>query len=242
MSNAFVHFLDLSLPTAAENVALDEALLLEAEAGRLPPVLRVWEQAGPAVVIGSGSRLQEEVNVETCCAEDMPIVRRCSGGGAVVLGRGCLCYSLILPSTWPGCGDVRTSVSCILATICDALEALNINVSVRGGSDLVHEGRKIGGSGQRRMLRSFLHHGTLLYGIDVALMERYLRIPKRQPDYRQGRGHRDFVANLACSAEVLKKTLRETWKAEAPLESWPEAETQHLVQVKYNQDAWTYRR
>ncbi len=242
MSEASLHFLELSLPTPAENVALDEALLLDAEAGRLPPLLRVWEETGPAVVIGSGSRIQEEVNVEECCAERVPIVRRCTGGGAVVLGRGCLCYSLILPSTWPGCGGVKASVSCVLSKICDALAKLNLDVAVDGGSDLVYEGRKVGGSGQRRMLRGFLHHGTLLFGMDVALMEKYLRIPKRQPDYRQGRRHRDFVTQLPIRAEALQQMLREAWQAFTPLDRWPEAQTQRLVQSKYAQKEWTYRR
>jgi lipoate-protein ligase A len=92
------------------------------------------------------------------------------------------------------------------------------------------------------MLHSFLHHGTLLYGMDVALMERYLRIPKRQPDYRQGRGHRDFVTQVPIRAEALRQMLREAWQAHVPLDRWPEDETQRLVQSKYGQMEWTYRR
>src|SRR5262245_1678404 len=91
-----MHFLDLTLPTAAENLALDEALLLEAEAGRGGEVLRLWEWPRPAVVLGAGCRLAEEVHEANCLADGVPILRRASGGGTVLLGEGCLLFSLVL--------------------------------------------------------------------------------------------------------------------------------------------------
>src|SRR5205823_1074606 len=91
-----MHFLDLTLPTLADNLALDEALLLEAEAGRAGEVLRLWEYPRPAVVLGAGCRIAEEVDVAACRADDVPIARRASGGGTVLLGSGCLCFSLVL--------------------------------------------------------------------------------------------------------------------------------------------------
>src|SRR6185437_14246053 len=57
-----VDFLDLTLPTAEENLALDEALLLEAEAGRRGETLRLWEHPHPAVVLGAGCRLLDDVD------------------------------------------------------------------------------------------------------------------------------------------------------------------------------------
>src|SRR5437667_5341974 len=92
---ATMRFLDLTLPTAAENLALDEALLLEAEAGRGGEVLRLWEWSRYAVVLGAGCRLAE-VDEAACAADAVPILRRASGGGTVLLGPGCLCYTLVL--------------------------------------------------------------------------------------------------------------------------------------------------
>src|SRR2546430_4823585 len=91
-----MHFLDLTLPSAAENLALDEALLLEAEAGRGGEVLRLWEWPTPAVVLGSACVLRDDVDEDACTAGCVPILRRASGGGTVLLGRGCLCCSLVL--------------------------------------------------------------------------------------------------------------------------------------------------
>src|SRR6185503_13795422 len=82
---ASMHVLDLTLPRLEENLALDEALLLAAEAGG-PDVLRFWEWTGPGVVIGAGGRWREEAQVEACESDGVPILRRSSGGGSVVLG------------------------------------------------------------------------------------------------------------------------------------------------------------
>lgn len=89
--------LDLTLPTPAENLALDEALLDAAEAGELiDEVLRLWETAGPMVVLGRSSHAAEEVNLEACRAMNVPVLRRSSGGAAIVAGPGCLMYSVVL--------------------------------------------------------------------------------------------------------------------------------------------------
>lgn len=92
-----MYFLDATLPTVEENLALDEALLDAAEGGCAGAVLRVWEWSGPAVVVGRASRIAEEVLAEKCRLRGIPILRRCSGGAAVVIGPGCWMYSLILP-------------------------------------------------------------------------------------------------------------------------------------------------
>src|SRR5262249_34075225 len=91
-----MRYLDLTLPTLAENLALDEALLLEAEADRGGELLRIWEWPAPAVVLGAACRLVEEVDADACRADGVPILRRASGGGTVLLGAGCLCFSLVL--------------------------------------------------------------------------------------------------------------------------------------------------
>src|SRR5947208_11415629 len=91
-----MRLLDLTLPSAAANLALDEALLLEAEAGRGGEVLRLWEWPAPAVVLGSACVLRDDVDEDACAAGGVPILRRSSGGGTVLLGSGCLCFSLVL--------------------------------------------------------------------------------------------------------------------------------------------------
>ena len=88
--------LDLTLPTPAENLACDEALLDGCEDDTHGEVLRFWEPREHFVVVGYANRVAREVNAAACAASGVPIYRRCSGGGAVLQGPGCLNYSVIL--------------------------------------------------------------------------------------------------------------------------------------------------
>jgi lipoate-protein ligase A len=237
-----MHVLDLTLPSPAENVALDEALLLAAESGG-GEILRFWESPAPAVVLGSGGRIVEDVDEAACCADAVPIVRRASGGGTVLLGRGCLVYTLVLSyERDPELADIRGSYRFILGRIAQAL-AENVGpIEQAGISDLVFAGRKFSGTAQQRKRSHLLHHGTLLYDIDLSLIPRYLREPPRQPEYRAGRPHLAFVGNLPLHREQIKERLRHIWGAEEARSNWPAAEVKQLVVDKYTNPQWTRRR
>ncbi len=88
--------LDLTLPSPAENLAADEALLDWCEAGHGDEMLLFWEPRETFVVVGYANKIATEVNVVACAAKKIPIFRRCSGGGTVVQMPGGLNYSLIL--------------------------------------------------------------------------------------------------------------------------------------------------
>ena len=88
--------LDLTLPSPAENLACDEALLDTAEAGTDDEVLRFWEPLELFVAVGYANKVAAEVNAAACVARGIPVLRRCSGGGPVVQGPGCLNYTLVL--------------------------------------------------------------------------------------------------------------------------------------------------
>src|SRR6266487_4967712 len=92
-------FVDLTLPSPAENLACDEALLDSCEAGECDGLLRFWEAAEYFVVLGYANKAPVEVNIEACQKRGVPVFRRCTGGGAVVQGPGCLNYSLLLRIT-----------------------------------------------------------------------------------------------------------------------------------------------
>ena len=88
--------IDLPPQTPAENLAADEVLLDWCEAGHGEETLLFWEPHETFVVVGYANKIAAEVNVAACEKNDVPIFRRCSGGGAVVQMRGGLNYSLIL--------------------------------------------------------------------------------------------------------------------------------------------------
>jgi lipoate---protein ligase len=238
-----IHFLDLTLPTSADNLALDEALLLDAEEHGPSAVLRLWEWPGCAVVLGAGCRLAEDVNESACAADHVPVLRRTSGGGTVLLNTGCLCYSLVLPYHFAAeLAEIRSSYCFILSRLQQGLSDLVPEAACAGTSDLAAGERKFSGNAQQRKRTHLLHHGTLLYKFDLNVVERYLRIPARQPVYRESRAHAAFLMNLPASGQELKERLRRIWQAEQARATWPKQRVAELVEKKYSQPEWTRRR
>jgi lipoate---protein ligase len=245
-------YLDVTLPTLAANLALDEALLLEAEDNHHQPqaqapgsmeVLRTWEWTAPAVVLGAAGRLTQEVHEDACRRDGVPILRRSSGGGTVLLGHGCLCFTLVLAyERAPQLTEIASSYRYILSRIAEALAARFPGIEPEGTSDLARAGRKVSGNSQQRKRRHLLHHGTLLYDFDAKRLEHYLPPPRRQPEYRRLRGHDDFLANLPIAVEELKQCLRNTWQPEEITSAWPEQTVQRLVDEKYSRVEWLRRR
>jgi lipoate-protein ligase A len=235
--------LDLSLPSAAENLALDEALLLEAEGGVGGEVLRLWECPVPAVVLGSGGVLAEDVDEGACRRDGVAVLRRSSGGGTVLLGPGCLCYSLVLAyERSEALREIPHSYVFILDSLRAALLDLLPGLGPAGTSDLMAGGLKVSGNAQQRKRRHLLHHGTLLYDFDVGRVGRYLRAPARQPEYRRQRGHQEFLRNIAATAGELRRRLRAAWPVTRERPDWPAEEVRRLVAEKYGRQEWTRRR
>jgi lipoate-protein ligase A len=181
------------------------------EAGLMPPRCRCWRTARPAVVIGRHGVVEHQIIIENCRVDGIQILRRFSGGGAVVLAPGCLSYTVALSMTSrPELADVGRSFQFVLGTIVEALGLPGL--SIAGDTDLVINGRKVSGNAQRRGRFALLHHGTLLYAFDGSLAVKYLKEPARRPAYRGGREHADFLDNIPLSPECLEARLRTAWR------------------------------
>lgn len=236
--------LDLTLPAPAANLACDEALLEACDAGELGEVLRFWESDCHFVVVGYANAIQSEVNIAACHARGVPILRRCSGGGTVLQGPGCLNYALILRV--PADGPLATATGAnrfIMARHRDALQPLlDRPVRVEGHTDLALGGLKFSGNAQRRRRAALLFHGTILHGLDLRLVETLLRQPARQPPYRRQRRHLDFLTNAPLEAARIKAALSACWGAAiAPLVV-PTARLGRLLAAKYQNPQWIYSR
>jgi lipoate-protein ligase A len=240
-----MRLLDLTLPTPEENLALDEALLEAAEASELEcgEVLRLWESATHAVVVGRNTQVAAEVDAENCRTQGIPILRRTSGGASVIIGPGCLMYSLVLDlDQRPHLRAVDQCHGFVLGAIAAALSQVAPGIARQGTSDLAVRERKVSGNSCRYRRRHLLYHGTLLYAFDLSLLQHCLKCPPRQPEYRCGRDHGQFVENLSVDAATLRSLLRTAWSAQAPLASWPQAGTRRLAEERYSQRDWNWRR
>jgi lipoate-protein ligase A len=237
-----MYLLDLTLPDPAQNLALDEALLVQAEAGELADGLRFWEAKRPVVILGSGCRLAQDVDEQACLEGGVPILRRSSGGGTVLLGPGCLCFTLVLAYEQArALRGIRSSCAFILDRVRLALAGLAEDIELAGTSDLAIAGKKFSGNAQQRKRRYLLHHGTILHDFDLKSIERYLRMPVRRPEYRQDRSHVDFLTNLAADGDDLKKRLSRAWQVQGPMFNWPRELVDDLVAKKYSRPEWTRR-
>jgi len=238
-----MHLLDLTLPTPEENLALDEALLEEAEAGGAE-VLRLWESPRPLVVIGRSSKIDSEVDRGHCRRAGVPVLRRCSGGAAVVAGPGCLMYAVVLKyDQRDHLRMINRAHQFVMGRNAEAVNSIvppASAVEVAGISDLAWGPRrqKVSGNSLRCKRSSLLYHGTLLYDFALPLIHQCLGLAPRQPDYRQGRDHDSFVANLHADAQQLRDALVSAWRADSTLPQWPRERTQQLAEERYRQTQW----
>ena len=239
-----LQLIDLSLRSPEENLALDEALLADAEAaaasGRDLGYLRLWESPDHFVVLGSACSLEKDVWVDRCRQDAIPILRRASGGGTVLQGPGCLNFSLALPLAHaPGLREIHSSYRAILGP---SAAALGIDgIALRGSCDLALGEKKFSGSAQKRKRHCLLHQATLLYDFDLELMPRYLRRPEKQPNYREGREHVDFVMNLPLDAASLRARIASAWDALPPGQAWKPPTLDGLLESKYRNRKWIER-
>ncbi len=214
--------LDLTLCSPVENLALDDALLEELEHSGKDPVLRLWESDCYFVVLGRACRPADDVHVDVCEQDDIPVLRRASGGGTVLQGPGCLSYALVLPLTLHAdLGNIRSTNLFVLTRMAAALQRWHPAVAFRGISDLAIAGFKISGNAQRRTRRAVLFHGTVLHNLPADLVARYLKQPARQPEYRQGRPHAEFLSRLDAPPHALKEAIADVWDARVALVDWP---------------------
>jgi lipoate-protein ligase A len=231
--------LDLTLPTAAENLALDEALLLEAEdAGQPREVLRLWEADAPLVVLGRSTPLGE-INTTACAQRGIPVLRRSSGGAAIVTGPGCLMYAVVASyQRQPALRSIDATHAWVLNALSSRLQAIGLPTARQGTSDLTLGDRKFSGNALRCKREHVLYHGTLLYDFPLELIEACLGMPGRQPDYRDSRPHSEFVMNLPLAEQALRGAVIEAFTATDELATWPRERVQQLVADKYGRREW----
>jgi len=258
-----MNYLDLTLPTPAENLACDEALLDFHEENGGDGVLRFWEPHVYFVVVGYANRVAGEVNRAACDAAGIQIFRRCSGGGTVLQGPGCLNYSLVLKIGETGPLHSISSANrfimernrvAIQSTVhspsafAKAAADRQSTVEIRGHTDLAFRPPtsnlrplKFSGNAQRRRKNFLLFHGTFLLQFDLARIETFLLMPSKQPEYRANRSHEDFLTNLNLPADAVKSALREAWGAEERMKIVPVETIALLARDKYAGDNWNLK-
>jgi lipoate-protein ligase A len=235
-----MQYIELTLPDPASNLACDEALLELFEARRATDgLLRIWEPEKHFVVLGHSNRIDSEVDVAACEFERLSIFRRLSGGGTVMQGPGCLNYSLILRNGVDIPLGIAESFQFVLQHHKQCMQQLiEDRVEIAGISDLVVNQQKVSGNAQYRKRWFTLVHGTFLLNLDPAIVTRCLRLPSKQPAYRQNRSHGCFMRNLHLDPINVRKALRAAWYANDQFTDIPNALIADLKKSRYVRPDW----
>ena len=230
--------------STAENIAAEQLLLDVAESGEGPDeILRIWKPESHFVVLGRGGRIGDDVYLERCQAESIPVLRRISGGGTIVTGPGCLMYTVVLSlERRPGLRDVGFCHRFVGEKLQIAYQSCGYAVELRGHSDLCVGNRKFSGNAMRLGRNHVIYHGTLLVDFDLDLIPRYLKKPPRQPEYRNLRDHLEFVTNLMLDTTQLSEAIESVFNADRLSEyELDRSRIKSLVEERYAKDEWNFR-
>lgn len=156
---------DVGLRSPAMNIGLEEAIAKEVSEGRSLPTVRYWRNPY-AAIIGRSQEAEVELDLADCRKAGVPVIRRPTGGGAVLHHPNNLNYSLYLLE--PSTENVEAESLRLSRPVARAVEDLGIDPEVRRNGLFLGE-TKIGGTAQSRRW-GLLHHGTLLVN-DSPLMD-----------------------------------------------------------------------
>lgn len=227
---------------AAWELAVDEACLEAAEEGEGHELLRIWELQETTVIVGRGSKLLQEVRVEQCDDAGVPILRRCSGGAAIVAGPGCLMYSVVLSlDDRPELRKLDIAHAFVMESLERAIAPYLCGVRMQGTCDLTWNNKKFSGNSLRVTRSWILYHGTLLYAGNLDNLTIYLTMPPRRPEYREDRDHSAFVTTIPVDRDQLILGLKSAFNATVSREDYPRIRTEKLLQTRYNLTSWHRR-
>ena len=159
-------------------------------------VLLLWRNR-PAVVVGCYQNICREVHVRALLEQNIPVVRRMSGGGTVYHDLGNLNYTLITGQS--GALDYDRC----LAPVLRALNALGVPVQKSRTCDMIVDGKKISGSAQKIANGRVLHHGTLLFDADLTRLDEITTGRKNDAFCSKG------TQSAICAVTNLRPYLRE---------------------------------
>lgn len=187
--------LDTGVRSAAENIALNRALLEGRQAGETPNTFR-FLQFTPSALLGFHQSAEQELNLEHCAANEIQIQRRITGGGAIYMDETQLGWELYLDKRELGSADMQVISRRICEAAARGIRSFGIDARYRPRNDIEVEGRKISGTGGAFDGEALMFQGTMLIRFDVEKMLRVLRIPAEKLSDKAINSARERVANL----------------------------------------------
>ncbi|MDH5300920.1 MAG: lipoate--protein ligase [Gammaproteobacteria bacterium] len=232
--------LDTGLRRAAENMAMNRALLEGHQQGVTPHTLR-FLQFTPCALLGFHQSAEQELKTDYCQANGIDIQRRMTGGGAIYFDQTQIGWELYLDKKVLGTADMGAIAKRICEAAARAISKLGVDAKFRPRNDIEVDGKKISGTGGAFDGDSILYQGTLLLDFDVGRMMRVLNIPAEKLSDKAIASAQERVANLKDLLGKLpdmasvKQTIAAEFAAEFGIEFEPSSELNADEVKLYNQ-------
>jgi lipoate-protein ligase A len=245
--------------SASYGLAADEYLMKQYESDEKmrPPTLRLYTYRSHCALVGQFQDVGAEIDLDYCRRVDIPINRRPTGGGAIIMGNDQLGMALAASTKYTGMPDHPREIFALYsAGICKGLMTLGIEGSTGGKNDIRVSGRKIAGLGLCRGEKgAFLFHASLLVGLDIPLMLRVLRIPAEklsdkieaevQANLTTVRRELGRSINVPEVRHVIRQGFESAMDVKFVSRPFTPQETQDIYALereKYSDERWIYQR
>ncbi|HFH7913870.1 TPA: lipoate--protein ligase [Streptococcus agalactiae] len=202
----------------------------------------------PAIIIGRHQNTIQEINKEFIDKNGIHVVRRLSGGGAVYHDLNNLNYTIISNNTQEGAFDFQTFSKPVI----DTLAKLGVKAEFTGRNDLEINGQKFAGNAQAYYKGRMMHHGCLLFDVDMSVLGQALKVSKDKIESKGIKSVRARVTNIVdhLSDKITVQEFSDAILAQMK-EEYPEmdeyvlsdAELSEIQAMRDNQFAtwgWTY--
>ncbi len=187
------------------NLALDEYAMKSIDVEE--DFFFLWQNE-PSVIIGNNQNTVEEINQKFIDDNNVHVARRVSGGGAVYHDFGNLNFTFVIKVDEPGKVNYKKYVQPVI----DALKSMGVTAEASGRNDILIDGLKISGNAQRMANGRLMHHGTLMFDVDVEDMVKSLNVA---PDKIISKGVKSVRSRVTNIKDHLPEgtTLQEFWDA-----------------------------
>lgn len=202
----------------------------------------------PAIIIGRHQNTIQEINKEFIDKNGIHVVRRLSGGGAVYHDLNNLNYTIISNNTQEGAFDFQTFSKPVI----DTLAKLGVKAEFTGRNDLEINGQKFAGNAQAYYKGRMMHHGCLLFDVDMSVLGQAFKVSKDKIESKGIKSVRARVTNIVdhLSDKITVQEFSDAILAQVK-EEYPEmdeyvlsdAELSEIQAMRDNQFAtwdWTY--
>ncbi len=226
---------------------IDEILTGRMESGDLQPTLRFWYRENPSVPMGRFQSFEDEVEVNYAEENNIEVVRRITGGGAMFVEPGnVITYSIYLPKEKAPEG-IEESYEELDRFAVEALKELGVEASYEPLNDIEHEEGKLGGAAQLRKDDAVLHHTTISFDLDTEEMLRVLRIGKEKVSDKAVKSAEQRVSRISEHVDhprekVIEKMIEKFSEkrnvTEGSLSEEELEEARELAEEKFSSDEW----